>query len=155
MSMAEAAQNIPRTPISTGAESLLAAECGEVLEGRASQLVSTRKKGRMLWTGARDPRGLWTFSWERLRSSCCLVGLLEPAALLIAPRSALGEVTFRLLALLFLAAPSNLGFPKPVMRPPLLLGAALPLCELTELALVLLLPPKPCIRLCTKARHPG
>ena len=109
--------------------------------------------------GCREPEGgLRTFSWERLRSSCCLVGLLKPAALLMAPRSALGEVTFRVLALPFLAAPSNRGFPNPVMRPLLLLGAALAPCELTELAapaLLLLLPPKPCIRLCTQARHPG
>lgn len=102
--------------------------------------------------GERGTReGLWTFSWERLRSSCCLVGLLKPAALLMAPRIALGEVTFRLLLLLFLAAPSNLGFPKPVMRLLLLLlEAALALCALAELTLWLLLPPKPCIRLCTR-----
>ena len=93
---------------------------------------------------------LCTFSWERLRSSCCLVGLLKPAALLMAPKIALGEVTLRLALLLFLAAPSNLGFPNPVMRLLLLLAAALPLCELAELTLVLLLPPKPCIRLCTR-----
>ena len=80
--------------------------------------------------------GIRTFSWERLRSSCCLVGLLKPAALLMAPRIALGEVTLRLALLLFLAAPSNLGFPNPVMRLLLLLlEAALPLCALTELTL--------------------
>ena len=71
----------------------------------------------------------------------------------MAPRIALGEVTLRLALLLFLAAPSNLGFPNPVMRLLLLLEAALPLCELTEPTLLLLLPPKPCIRLCTSGTH--
>ena len=89
-------------------------------------------------------------SCERLRSSCCLVGLLNPAAVLIAPSSAFGEVTFMPpTLLLFLFAPSNLGLPKPVMRPPLLLGTALPPCELMEVVL-LLLPPKPWIRLCSR-----
>ena len=82
-----------------------------------------------------------TVSLDKVRSSCCLVGLLKPAALLIAPRIAFGDVTFTLAVLLFFEGPSNLGFPKPVIL--LLLEAPLPLCELTELTLLLEVPPNP------------
>ena len=108
-------------------------------QGDSSSIYFTSESGQVL-----------ALSCERLRSSCCLVGLLNPAAVLMAPSSALGDVTFMpLTLLLFLFAPSNLGLPKPVMRPLLLLGTALPPCELMEVAL-LLLPPKPWIRLCSR-----